>query len=121
MKRWALRLLLTPVLAMGTFTGSLAGEPVYIDVRSGAEYSEGHIEGALLMPHSRIEELIATSGVAKDTNIILYCRSGRRAAAAQDALQSLGFSNVSNGGGYLEVAAKLEEQKSLEACGQEAC
>jgi len=106
---------------MGTFSFPLAGEPVYIDVRSAAEYREGHIEGALLMPHSRIAELIATSGVAKDTHIILYCRSGHRAGLAHDVLQSLGYSNVSNGGGYLEIAAKLEGQKSLEECRQEAC
>ena len=35
--------------------------------------------------------------------MVLYCRSGRRASAAQDLLQELGYTQVFNAGGYLEL------------------
>ena len=37
---------------------------------------------------------------AKDTPIVVYCRSGRRSSAAQDVLEGLGYSRVVNAGAY---------------------
>lgn len=69
-----------------------------IDVREPAEYSSGHVEEAINIPVSQLragsQEL---RDVAKDTEIITYCRSGHRAGVAANILTSLGYSNVVNG------------------------
>lgn len=71
-----------------------------IDVRSATEYAEGHLEGALNIPHDRTQELIRAAGTDKSRSIVVYCRSGRRSAIALSSLQQSGYSNVLNGGGY---------------------
>jgi len=71
-----------------------------IDVRSATEYAEGHLEGALNIPHDRTQELIRAAGTDKSRSIVVYCRSGRRSAIALSSLQQSGYTNVLNGGGY---------------------
>lgn len=71
-----------------------------IDVRSATEYAEGHLEGALNIPHDHTQELIRAAGTDKSRSIVVYCRSGRRSAIALSSLQQSGYSNVLNGGGY---------------------
>lgn len=108
-------------MVLGSSLLSLASPPVYIDVRSAAEYQQGHIEGALLMPHDRIAKLIAKADLAKDTDIILYCRSGRRAGIAEETLRALGYTNITNAGGYEEVAAELESAETSGECTAQSC
>lgn len=61
-----------------------------IDVRSPAEFNAGHIEGAINVP---VEELSLRMKELepKGAPIVLYCRSGRRSAAAFDQLRGAGF------------------------------
>ncbi|WP_245636567.1 rhodanese-like domain-containing protein [Eikenella longinqua] len=75
-------------------------QAVWIDVRSPAEYAQGHIQGAHNLPHDQIARQITAVAPDKHTPIQLYCRSGRRAEAAKQALESLGYTNVQNRGGY---------------------
>lgn len=74
----------------------------YIDVRTPEEFASGHYPDALnhpveLIMQGRFPEL------AKDTEIILYCRSGARAGMAQQILQQAGFTNVTNKGGLSDL------------------
>jgi phage shock protein E len=39
----------------------------------------------------------------KDATVVIYCRSGRRAGKAKEVLESHGYSNVLNAGGYDDV------------------
>ncbi len=91
------------VISMFFSTLALAADPVIIDVRSDGEFSSGHIQGALHMPYDRIGSLIATTIQDKDTDILLYCRSGNRAGVAKKTLESLGYTSVTNGGGLKDV------------------
>ena len=93
-----------------------AESPIYIDVRSPEEFASGHVEDALLMPHGEIGTMIAESGLDKDTPIVLYCRSGRRAELARQTLEKLGYSDVTNAGGYRDLAAELERGCVAESC-----
>jgi len=69
-------------------------KPLLIDVRSEDEYAEGHIAGAINIPYKELEQrLLELSGV-KDRQIILYCRSGRRAGIAKETLQQNGFTQL---------------------------
>ncbi|MBU2979496.1 rhodanese-like domain-containing protein [Alteromonas sp. C1M14] len=67
-----------------------------IDVRSPEEYAQGHIPGAINMPHDDIERYIGQLGEAKDKPLIIYCRSGRRATIAMKKLEQQEFMNVSH-------------------------
>ena len=73
--------------------------PLVIDVRTKDEYDSGHLEGALNIPHDVIGPKIGAVTEDKDREIVLYCRSGRRAGVALDALKALGYTNVTNAGG----------------------
>ncbi|OGL27210.1 hypothetical protein A3C39_03975, partial [Candidatus Saccharibacteria bacterium RIFCSPHIGHO2_02_FULL_46_12] len=62
------------------------------------EYEEDHVEGALNIPPA---ELLAGAkkldDVAKDAELILYCKSGSRSNVSIQILKSLGFTNLVNG------------------------
>lgn len=79
-----------------------------IDVRTPEEYSMGHVEGAVNIPVSDLDEgrLGELAHVERDATLQLYCRSGARAAYACALLQSAGFTNAVNIGG-LEEAMKI--------------
>lgn len=79
---------------------------IWIDVRSAQEFNEGHLQDALNIPHSEIAEKIAQVSPNKDAPINLYCRSGRRAEEALNVLKNLGYTNVTNHGGYQELLKK---------------
>ena len=76
---------------------------VWIDVRSDAEYQEQHLEGAINIEFTEILAGVSQAGLAKDTEILLYCGSGRRAGIALEELEAAGFTNVTNRGGLTEV------------------
>lgn len=88
-----------------------AKKDVWIDVRTSAEFSMGHVEGAYHIPYDEIEEGIEALGLDKDANIHLYCRSGGRAGKALSVLKEMGYSQVHNDGGLSNLAhpAKLAE------------
>jgi hydroxyacylglutathione hydrolase len=60
-----------------------------LDVRSREEYNEGHIKGAIFIPH-----------------VVIYCRSGRRSVTASKSLVKLGFGRVKNLLGGIEAWKK---------------
>ncbi len=71
-----------------------------VDVRTPAEFAEGHLAGARNIPLDQVRNRIAEFGPDRDARIVVYCRSGRRSGLARDALRELGFRQVLNGGGY---------------------
>ena len=75
---------------------------VLIDVRTEQEVVEGALPGATRIETEDLAERIAAVAPDKDAPVVLYCRSGRRASAAQDLLQELGYTQVINAGGYQE-------------------
>ena len=76
-----------------------------VDVRSPAEFEQGHLEGALLIPHTQVASRLAEFGDDKSRPIVLYCKSGGRAGKAQKVLEENGFTNLTNGGGYQDLLA----------------
>jgi rhodanese-related sulfurtransferase len=66
-----------------------------LDVRSEEEYITGHADGAVLLPLDTISEESARAVIpAKDTLLLVYCRSGRRSAQAARLLTQLGYTQV---------------------------
>lgn len=78
-----------------------------VDVRTQEEYEKGHIPGAMLNSWDTIptpcnagsmgEQMaagFAGTKVRKDTPLVLYCKTGVRAAKAATALMSAGYTDV---------------------------
>ena len=79
---------------------------VWIDVRSAEEFNAGHLQDAINIPHEQILDRIQAVSPDKDAPINLYCRSGRRAEVALNALKKAGYTNVTNHGGYEDLVKK---------------
>jgi len=73
-----------------------------VDVRTYYEYSQGALENALNMPINSFQ--YAAEELDRDRPILLYCRSGHRSEMAKQYLQSLGFPEVYNIGGYNQLS-----------------
>lgn len=69
-------------------------KPLIVDVREPSEFQEGHIQGAKLAPLGSVEQGIA--GIARDREIVLVCRSGRRSGKAQELLTARGYTRLQN-------------------------
>lgn len=67
---------------------------VLLDVRSVDEYKQGHIAGAINVSHKTVEENLNQLTQYKDSTIVVYCRSGRRAGIAEAILAEHGFNNL---------------------------
>ena len=80
---------------------------ILLDVRSPEEYESGYLQGALNIPHDRIEAEIAAVAPDKSAQVILYCRSGRRANTALETMRAMGYTNVSNYGGLEDAQERL--------------
>lgn len=63
--------------------------PLVLDVRTPEEYAAGHVPGAVLIPHDQLAGRL--SELDRDRWVLVYCRSGRRADAAQTVLERAGF------------------------------
>lgn len=75
---------------------------VIIDARTEAEFAEGHIAGAILIPEYEIAERAEGELPHKDQLILVYCRSGRRSKIASQILVFLGYTNVKEFGGIID-------------------
>jgi rhodanese-related sulfurtransferase len=67
---------------------------VILDVRTPEEFAEGHVPGAINISHDKLQDRIGELMSAKDKDIVLYCRSGRRTGLAADTLKAAGFEKL---------------------------
>jgi phage shock protein E len=107
--------LLAAGMAMGSASPSFSADgdkPLIIDVRTDAEWNEGHVEGAILIPYELIGDRIGRVAKDKSMRIYVYCRSGRRSQIAKETLEKLRYTNVVNLG-PLESAAKKTNNRII--------
>lgn len=77
-----------------------------VDVRTPAEYAEGHIANS-----SNIDVMsqdfaqVADSTLVKDQPVALYCRSGKRSKHAAEILSSKGYHVVELDNGFIGWAS----------------
>ena len=74
-----------------------------VDVRTAGEYASGHLEGAKLMDWSNGQFQKDLVTLDKDAPVLLYCASGRRSAAALDAMEQAGFKDVKHLAGGIQT------------------
>ena len=82
----------------------LTPAPVVIDVRTVAEFAEGHVQGAINLDVESEAFQAKLSSLDKSVGYALYCRSGRRSAIAAELMATAGFSEVRDLG-TLDTAA----------------
>ncbi len=73
---------------------------ILLDVRTQAEFDEGHIPGAVCLPNEDITPDLPRP-FDQDAEVLVYCRSGRRSAEAAEKLADMGYANVADFGGII--------------------
>lgn len=96
----------------------------YLDVRSVPEFEAGHPEGAINIPLMHFapgagmypnQDFIAVvdANLAKDSKLIVGCKSGGRSAHACQVLSQMGYTNIANMrggfGGMVDNLGRLVE------------
>lgn len=102
----------TSVMSQQTLLTTLekgAETVVILDVRSAEEYNHGHIKGAINISHEKITDNLALLAQYQHNTLVVYCRSGHRAAIAEDILAANGFKDLRHLTGDMNgwLAAKL--------------
>jgi rhodanese-related sulfurtransferase len=98
--------------------GQGADAPFVLDVRTPEEYASGYVPGAVNIPHDQLASRLAE--VPKDREIVLYCRSGRRALLAADVLAAQGYKDLDHLQGdivaWVENGRPVEKPRDPAAC-----
>ncbi len=84
---------------------ALAAGAIVVDVRSPAEFSDGHYPGAVNIPLDLMGAAIESVGVNHHHPVVVYCASGMRSASARRILQAAGFTRVVNAGTLANLPA----------------
>ena len=72
-----------------------SSEPlVLLDVRTVEEFESGHIRNSINIPHEILLSNIDLVSQYNDEQLVVYCRSGKRASLVIEALKKHGFTNV---------------------------
>ncbi|TVR66959.1 MAG: rhodanese-like domain-containing protein [Spirochaetaceae bacterium] len=68
-----------------------------VDVRTGMEFAQGHIPGAIQIDYRVIADALAEADRSRP--VVVYCRTGNRSSEAERTLRTMGFSEVYDFGG----------------------
>lgn len=75
-----------------------------LDVRTPKEFAEGHVPGAVNVPHDQVASQLAA--IPKDRDVVLYCRSGRRTELAGEVLRANGYTKLEHLQGDMQAWLK---------------
>ncbi|TRW98573.1 rhodanese-like domain-containing protein [Flavobacterium gawalongense] len=78
-----------------------------VDVRTPAEFAEGHVKGSTNIPLDQVANQLAK--FKGKEQIIVFCRSGNRSGQAKLILEQNGFTNITNGGTWQDVNEVLNK------------
>lgn len=65
--------------------------PTILDVRTEQEYRQGHVTGALNIPHNELANKLTELAGQEGSELVVYCERGPRAAVAREILVAAGF------------------------------
>lgn len=77
-----------------------------LDVRTSAEYGNGHINGSVNVPLNKLPQYLPKLK-DKQKTIITCCASGSRSAQAMGVLKYNGFTNIYDGGSWFRLNSKI--------------
>jgi len=80
------------------------GQPILLDVREPAEFALLHIPGSINVPRGVLEqscewdydETVPLLAAARNQEIVVICRSGKRSVLAADVMQRMGYTSVAS-------------------------
>lgn len=80
---------------------------ILFDVREQAEWDDGHLKDAQLLPLSKLKEGVASTELAKllpkDKTVYIHCGSGKRVLQAAEILRKAGYHVESLKSGYSDL------------------
>ena len=82
-----------------------------VDVRTPAEFEEGHVNGSINIPLDQVPNQLAQ--FKGKEHIIVFFRSGNRSGQAKIILEQNGFKNVTNGGTWMEVNEAISKETEV--------
>ena len=85
------------------FEMAITAQVQLVDVRTPSEFSSGHLNGARNLDWTSGELESQMGSLDKDTPVLVYCASGRRSAAAREALLKAGFKDVTDLAGGIQA------------------
>lgn len=74
----------------------LTANTIIIDVRTSAEYAEGHVEGSINLDLESGQFESELSNLDPTQPYIVYCRSGRRSGVAVEIMKASGFTQITD-------------------------
>ena len=80
---------------------------ILLDVRTQAEFEDGHIRGAICIPNESIGTAELAELPDRDQLILVYCRSGNRSKQASEKLAALGYTNIVEFGGIIDWPGEI--------------
>lgn len=84
---------------------AVAAGATIIDVRTPAEFADGHLDGAVNIDVQASDFDQRISELDPDGTYLIYCRSGNRSAVAVDRMGALGFGDLSDLGSVAEASS----------------
>jgi phage shock protein E len=69
-------------------------EILILDVRTPAEFDDGRVPGAVLIPHTEVMDRIEEIIKFLDKPVVVHCQAGGRAGRAENDLREAGFTNI---------------------------
>jgi rhodanese-related sulfurtransferase len=79
-------------------------DAVIVDVRTPAEFAEGHVEGAVNIDVQSPDFAARLSALDPGAPTVVYCRTGNRSAAAVVEMAESGFTDLTDLGSVQEAA-----------------
>ena len=70
----------------------LGSDELVLDVRTPAEYSEGHIKGSRNVDHENVAEV--AEELKQYKTVCVHCKMGGRAQIAAETLENSGLTNI---------------------------
>src|SRR5210317_47013 len=78
------------------FKMSQETRPLLFDVRTRGEYEQGHIPGSINISHNEVPKRLSELSPHAESEIVIYCRTGRRAQGVMSYLEKSGFTNLAH-------------------------
>ena len=81
----------------------IAQGAILLDVRSNQEYKEGHLQGAINIPDYELRNRVQKEIPKKNQLIVIYCQYGGRSRNAYNMMKRIGYTNIYNLLGGLDM------------------
>lgn len=84
---------------------AVTSSTVIVDVRTAPEYVGGHLQDAINIDVQSPDFDTLIAALPIDGDYIIYCATGNRSAAAVTRMAELGFTMLTDAGGFTDASA----------------